>query len=221
MMDKYTTENRVNPLGALREREKMNHSEYENEASEVARQLPKGSRLGVIGSASFWGEDSKEICQAVGDRLAALEELVLITGGVTGVGEAVGRSFFNQREQLSFKPNTYHVLPRGYKVWDYGVTLFGGETMLDRREILGRLAPVYLAIEGGPGTVHEAEVAQAEGAVVVPICRTGGFSRDIYPKLVCPDLQVKDEWHLLSNSTTDVEKIGIAVGHIVEILLKS
>lgn len=41
------------------------------------------------------------------------------------------------------------------------MTLFAGSDMAERREILARLSPLYLAVEGGPGTVHEGRVAIA------------------------------------------------------------
>lgn len=197
----------------------MDGFQLENEVNEVALQFPTGPRLGVIGSGAFLGQDSHNICESVGSLIATIKDLVLITGGVPGVGETVGRSFINSRKRLSFRPNIFHILPRGFEEWNYGVTLFGGDSMLDRREILGHLAPVYLSIEGGPGTVHEAEVAQSRGAFVVPICRTGGFSGDIYPKLICPDSRIEQEWKLLSDKDSEIEEIGIAVRRIVAVLL--
>jgi predicted Rossmann-fold nucleotide-binding protein len=193
---------------------------YDREAEEITRQLPKGLRLAVIGSTSFWGHDSKEICRSVGTQLATLENLILLTGGVSGVGETLGRSFFGTRQQLAVVPNTYHILPRGYGSWDYGITLYGGASMAERREILGRIAQVYLSIEGGPGTMHETKVAQSRGATVVPIGRTGGFSNDIYNQLNCPDAKLISEWGLLNDSSASVELLNAAIRHIVEVLAR-
>jgi hypothetical protein len=198
----------------------MKPEEYDREAKVLGRRLPPGPRLAVIGSASYWGRDSRAICQSVGAWLATLEELVLLTGGVPGVGEGVGRSFFDVRRQFSMPPNTYHVLPDGSKPWDYGVTLFAGATMVDRREILGRLAPVYLSVEGGPGTAHEARVARSRGATLIPISRTGGYSQDIHPRLACPSPDVATEWRILGDGKVGVEEVALAVRRIVEVLAR-
>jgi len=64
----------------------------EEEATLVEAQIPPGFRVGVIGSASFWHEESEQICSDIGERLAGLNSLVLLTGGVPGVGECIGRA---------------------------------------------------------------------------------------------------------------------------------
>jgi len=90
--------------------------------------------------------------------------------------------------------------------------------MVGRREILGRLARVYVSIEGGPGTAHEARVAQAASAAVVPIGRTGGFSGDLYDQVCCPVPEAELEWRLLGDAGASAERIGIATRRIVDAL---
>ena len=192
----------------------MNPSLLDKDFEEVTRQIPFGPRLGIIGSASFWGKDSKNICAGIGVELAALEELVIITGGIPGVDEVVGRNFFNERRRLSLKPNTFHILPRGFVGWDYGVTLFGGDSFRDRRLILGRLASIYLAVEGGPALAHEARVVLRRGAQVIPVGRTGGASRDLFAKVQCPERRIESEWKLLNDGAAGIEKTGTAVRRI-------
>ena len=58
--------------------------------------------------------------------------------------------------------------------------------MHDRREVLGRLAKVYIVVEGGPGTRHEANVACAHGATLVPVGRSGGVASELYQDMPCP-----------------------------------
>jgi len=128
---------------------------FDQDATTLLAKLPAQPALIVIGSTSFWHGESAATCAAVGGLLASIEDLVLITGGMTGIGEGVGRSFFNSRRMASREPDVFHVLPRGCAAWNYGVTLFAGSDMAERREILERLSRLYLAIEGGPGTVHE------------------------------------------------------------------
>ena len=132
---------------------------FNQEATGLLAKLPAKPMLIVIGSTSFWHGESAATCAAVGGLLATIENLVLITGGMTGIGEGVGRSFFDSRRKAGREPEVFHVLPRGCAAWDYGVTVFAGSDMAERREVLARLSRIYLAIEGGPGTVHEGQVA--------------------------------------------------------------
>ena len=60
---------------------------YDAEAARIIAALPAGPRLAVLGSTSFWGADSEQFCRLIGDRLAQRSDLVLLTGGMTGVGE--------------------------------------------------------------------------------------------------------------------------------------
>src|SRR5262249_55982329 len=147
---------------------------FDREAQRVGALFPGGPRVVVVGSTSFWHGESESTCMQVGRLLAEIPRLVLITGGVEGVGGATGRSFFQACRESGQEPRVYHVLPEGEEVWDYGQTLFAGQDMTERREVLARLSDLYLAIEGGPGTVHEAAVACARNAVVVPVGRSGG-----------------------------------------------
>jgi predicted Rossmann-fold nucleotide-binding protein len=134
---------------------------YDREAESINARLPAGPRLVVIGSTSFWHGDSESICVQVGRLLATIPDLVLVTGGVEGVGETIGRGYHQSCREAGRAPRIYHVLPRGEETWDYGETLFAGDDMPQRREILGRLSRLNLAVEGGPGTAHEADVAGA------------------------------------------------------------
>ena len=197
----------------------MTPEQYDSEAEAIGRALPAGPKVAVIGSGIFWGHDTDEICTGIGVHLATIEDLVLITGGISGVGEAVGRSFFLARNRSRLAANTYQVLPRGSDEWDYGVTVTGGDTMEDRREILGRLSAVYIAVEGGPGTAHEARVAQARGATIVPVARTGGFSRELYAKIGCPSPRIALQWRLLDDSEADIGSLCLAVLQIIQLLI--
>jgi hypothetical protein len=91
----------------------MKPEDYENQARATGAQLAAGRRVGVIGSTSFWGKDSEEICEKAGRLLACVEEIVLLTGGMTGVAEVVGRSFCRARQLAGLAPSLYHILPNG------------------------------------------------------------------------------------------------------------
>ncbi len=90
---------------------------------------------------------------------------------MSGVADAVGRSFYVATRQSFGDSRVVHLLPVGCPPRPYGVTLYAGEDMYDRREVLGRLASLYVIVEGGPGTEHEALVCQSRGAVILPVGR--------------------------------------------------
>src|SRR3954469_12392406 len=147
---------------------------YDEEARRLEAVLPHGPRVAVLGSTDFWHADSEPTCSRIGRLLAGIPGLVLLTGGVEGIGEAVGRSFYQARLHAGQEPRVYHMLPEGEPAWDYGETLFAGSDMTERREILGRLSKLFVMVEGGPRAGHEANVATAHGAVIIPVGRSGG-----------------------------------------------
>ena len=73
----------------------------DNISSAIKSQLSANPSIVVIGSANFWGDDSEQICAAIGASLTKMKSLVLITGGVPVVGEEVGRSFYKTRKELA------------------------------------------------------------------------------------------------------------------------
>ena len=73
---------------------------YDAEALRVCAVLPSGPRLVVIGSTSFWGSDSQQLCEAIATDLAPTASLVAITGGMSGVGITFGRAFAGARRAV-------------------------------------------------------------------------------------------------------------------------
>ena len=184
---------------------------YDAEARRLDALLPPGLRVGVLGSTDFWHPDSERTCSEIGRLLAGMSGLVLLTGGVEGIGEAVGRSFFQARRNAGQEPRVYHVLPEGEPAWDYGETLFAGADMTERREVLGRLSALFVMVEGGPRAGHEAEVAAAHGAVVIPAGRSGGFAATLYGRLSRPPAVGADTWAVLGASGSTPEETAQAV----------
>jgi predicted Rossmann-fold nucleotide-binding protein len=158
-------------------------SRFDEDAARLAPALPLGRRLVMVGSTSFWGEDSPELCRQIAVRLAELAVLIAITGGMPGVGETFARSFAAERRRLGLPEHLYHLLPNGLGACDTGLTLFAGIDYEERREVLGRLGEVYVVVEGGPGTEHEVRVARRRGAAVIPVARSGGHAGEVYPGL--------------------------------------
>ena len=195
-------------------------TKFDEEATLVSARIPAGVRVAVIGSTSFWHDESEETCAEIGQRLAAFEGMVLLTGGVSGVGECIGRGFVEGCRTLGRIPSVIHVLPRGCAAWDYGITLFAGETMSERREILGRLAKAFIVVEGGPGSEHEATVAMTHGAVLVPVGRSGGLAGALYQGTVRPPFVDARAWETLGDSEAAPQMVAKAVMEIVESSLR-
>jgi hypothetical protein len=192
---------------------------FDQEARRITAMMPIGPRLAVLGSTDFWHSDSERTCVDVGRMLASVPGLVLVTGGVEGIGEAVGRSFFQARVDSGQEARVYHVLPIGEPAWDYGETLFSGSDMTERREVLGRLARLFMLIEGGPRSGHEVDVATSHGAIVIPVGRSGGFASALYSRMNCPPIIEPSTWAALGANESTPEQTARAAADAVQAFL--
>lgn len=192
---------------------------FDEMASLLGDLLPM-PRLGVIGSASCVHPDTEATCVAVGKSLASVCSLAVITGGRGGVGQVLSSSFFRTRVENHQAPNVYHLLPDGYPRPADGETLYVGPNMVERREVLGRVARVYLAIEGGPGTEYEANVALSNGAFLVPLGRSGGYSRQLFDMMSVPAGMAASDWRALAEEQIYPDKLANVVRTIVTTLLE-
>jgi hypothetical protein len=194
---------------------------YDREARRLEALLPHGPRVGVLGSTDFWHADSERTCSEIGRLLAGISGLVLLTGGTEGIGEAIGRSFFQARRDAGQEPRVYHVLPEGEEAWDYGETLFAGSDMTERREALGRLSRLFVMVEGGPRAGHEADVAVAQGAAIIPVGRSGGHAAALYDRIRCPPTIEAGTWAVLGASESRPEETARAVLRAVQASLEA
>jgi predicted Rossmann-fold nucleotide-binding protein len=190
---------------------------FDREAERIVALLPPGSRLAILGSASFHHPESQRFCQELGRALAEIPDLVLLTGGVRGVGEAVGRAFHRVFEVLDQVAPIFHVLPEGPYLWDYGQTLYTGTTMEHRREVLARLAGCYVVIEGGPGTEHEASVAATTGARVIPVGCYGGYAGTLWAQQAARPTIDGGIWRILGSVDSTVQDVADAVAKVVQL----
>jgi len=51
------------------------------------------------------------LIRSVGEHLATMEQVHVVTGGFYGVGEIVGRSYHEKRCQMGQPSHIWHVLP--------------------------------------------------------------------------------------------------------------
>jgi|GEM_PF-4029112 len=109
----------------------------------------------------------------------------------------------------------YHLLPTGFGPCDSGITIDAGNDFFERREVLGRLGQIYLMIEGGPGTEHEAQVAVSKDFPVIPVGRTGGHAKAFHQRAMRPGEIRPDHWKTLGNAEAPLEDVVAAVRTIV------
>jgi len=137
--------------------------------------IPKEFRIGLIGSTSFYSPLSAPLCVELG-KLLSLRKYVLLTGGMTGVQETVAESMLSH----SSDSKVFHLLPAGSVCCPNGITLVAGRNMEERRVILAQSCSLLVAIEGGPGTVDEIEIALSAQNTIVPVFCTGGASSGMF-----------------------------------------
>lgn len=193
--------------------------EYINPRNLTLPKLANKPRLCIIGSARLQHGESRDTCKYLGTWLAEqLPNLALLTGGVSGAGEGVGRSF-NKIRGNTLNSDVFHLVPYGSPRWDYGTTLFAGSNSLERRAILAASADAFIVIEGSSGTVHEAFLATARLATLIPIARLGGHAAVIYHQTPRPDKVSAELWEMLANTQVPVLDTVTAVVEIVKIYL--
>ncbi|MCJ8280315.1 MAG: macro domain-containing protein, partial [Rivularia sp. ALOHA_DT_140] len=116
----------------------LNHPQIteliQNSFSTTQNQIQNLSSNQTANLKSYWRDTSEAICKAAGRYLAKIDDLVMLTGGVTGIPEAVSRSFSTER--------VFHLQPKGSLPWDYGTNLYGGVDYRERRENLARMASI-------------------------------------------------------------------------------
>ncbi len=188
----------------------------DDEAASVVAAIADGPRLVVAGSASFWGADSRELCEMIAGELALIEPLVAVTGGRDGVGITFGKSFAAARTLASLPENLFHLLPCGLGPCECGVTLGAGIDFHERREILGRIGQVCLVIEGGPGTEDEATVALSREIPVIPLGRTGGHAGELFSQMECPKWAQNSNWAVLGDANATHHEVALTVRRLVQ-----
>ena len=77
---------------------------------QLDQKIPKGDHVYISGGTKFYSKNGEGISKEIGKQLANEEEVVLVTGGFYGVGETVGKSFFEQRERLKRPHGICHVV---------------------------------------------------------------------------------------------------------------
>ena len=232
----------LNPSRAKLESKRLLQQEMElaSLCIDATQKLPKGKHVYVCGGSKFFSKNGKAICREVGRALAKDESIILVTGGFFGVGETVGRSFFEEREHMQAPHGVCHIVAirddqdqssltrqnpdRTFTKVPYGDTLFYGSSVRQREMLTARVVDLCVLIEGGPGAAFVVQQYVWNGNLVVPVGATGGAASGMFnvPASIfdCPAKVSKSDWSVLSDSTASPMEVGVAVCRIVEVLKK-
>lgn len=127
----------------------------------------------VLGSTELHSSVSEELVPALVQGLVRRlgSRIALVTAGAPGVQRLFALSCGDGAVQV------WNVLPEGQSS-DYGVgqDVHAGTVREQCDAVFARLGDVYITLEGGPGVAAEAKMAEEQGALVVPLARTGGAS---------------------------------------------
>ncbi|KAH9513242.1 hypothetical protein Btru_034462 [Bulinus truncatus] len=194
----------------------------------------------VTGTSKIQNPRTEEVCRSIGQHLARLENLFVITGGCYGTSELVAKVFHEENEKKSSSSKVWHILPEQesqnvqehynqgadgtFALKDFGKTLICGNSLWEREAIAGRCFQICLLIEGGPHSAHEVEEFVWSDHIVVPVCCSNGspvgdtkVSDKMYqmPPGVC-----EKDWKCLNDPQTPPGDVGLAVSRVISGLLQ-
>ena len=203
---------------------------------EVLSKIPAiGKHIYISGGTTFFSEKGEEVCRELGRALAEYPEVVLVTGGFFGVGETVGKSFYDARLKAGLTPNVWHVTAvkdamdkssqtrqnkdGTFMQVPYGETVFVGDSVRERETLIGCTLHTCVLVEGGPGASYEAEQFAWNGGLVVPLKMTGGAASGIFglPESIfsCPTGASKSDWDLLGDTTATPSQVAESATRLV------
>lgn len=203
--------------------------------TDLKKNLPKGKLVYVTGGTKVSTTNNIAICQEFGKLLANQLDCVLITGGFYGVGEAVGKSFYKERQELEKPEGVIHIQatkdPQDHTMQarqnsdgcflpvPYGVTHFYCDTVRQRDMLIAKVIDLCILIEGGPSAAFEAHQFSWSGHTVVPVVSTGGAASGKFnapPGIFYKPHYVNDsDWSILSDSAATPSNVGAALVNIV------
>lgn len=202
---------------------------------QVEQNLPMGRLVYVSGSTKFFSHNGEEVSIELGKHLARDRNIVLVTGGFYGVGETVGRSFYEERKKLGWDDGVVHIQAvkddrdrsthtrqnsdGTFQPVPYGKTIFIGNSVRQREMITARSLDLCLLIEGGPGAAFEAHQFSWNDHTVIPIKVTGGAAGgkfNVPQTIFIKPAHVSDtEWTMLQDKKASPTDIAKAVASIV------
>jgi len=230
----------LNPKQAQRKLKEMvqQKAEVDKMCSLLAAKLPKGKHIYISGGTKFYSSCGEEICKELGRLLAQDPGIILVTGGFYGVGETVGRSFFDERGRMNLPHGICHVIairddqdksnqtrqcPDGtFLPVPYGNSVFFGDSVRQREMLTPKVIDTCILVEGGPGAAFEAQQFTWNGNRVIPVKVTGGAAGGSFnvPQAIFskPPNVLESDWSLLGSSEATPTEIAAAIVRIVRTL---
>ncbi|XP_015907178.1 uncharacterized protein [Parasteatoda tepidariorum] len=196
----------------------------------------------IIGGTNCISKNAEAFCINLGSELAKLKKLTLVTEGFFGAGEIVGKNFCEEKEILAKgKPKCicYHILPHrdcnvskrarqsedgSFEKIPYGRTLFYGNSIAERDDIVSSTFKTCILIEGGERSASLAEKFLWNDCTVIPIIfnnRSISSKMCLLASIKKPPLGVsKQDWCKLEQFNS-VEELAKTVKKIVFDLFKA
>eukprot|EP00933_Yihiella_yeosuensis_P035870 TRINITY_DN29508_c3_g1_i1.p1 TRINITY_DN29508_c3_g1~~TRINITY_DN29508_c3_g1_i1.p1 ORF type:complete len:463 (+),score=112.64 TRINITY_DN29508_c3_g1_i1:3-1391(+) len=177
----------------------------------------------ILGSSTFQGEESEELTKLIAEQFAKVlsPKTVFITSGRTGVEQGFVHHLQESTKELGSNLRVLNLICQGEtSSIKLGKAMqVGSATAAERRQILSQIADVYVTIEGGPGTSEEIRLANARGAAVVALQRSGGASAGLFgvPQDVLeqPVGANPDAWRLLADDAAELKASAEAAAQCV------
>lgn len=180
--------------------------ELQRTMTAVAEKLPRGVRICILGSSQLAYKENEELTQAIAKQLTDApggfaERIVVLTEGTGGVQEAFAKGLGKDFAKNRLFNLMHEGQGRGYGV---GKDIEAGADLVERFQLFAKIGHVYLCIEGGPGIAKQASIAQANGAIVVPLACSGGASSGMFnfpsSALQGPEWMDADIWKSLQTT---------------------
>lgn len=176
--------------------------------------------VAVLGSTKFKDPTNQDLVAAIARQIKEKcgPGVGYITGGMPGVQSTFA-------ENLDQDAPLWNLVPHGNASnFSVGEDIEVGHSAEEEKSVLGRLADIYITVEGGPGVAHEAKDAKERGAQLVPVIRSGGASSGMFDCdfLLKQPLYVEDaEWSSLQNHDSPIEESAGAVVKVVMMCVKA
>jgi len=180
----------------------------------------------IIGNLSSLDREKYSLCQKIGSYLAEADSTIaLVTDGLDGPGDLIGRSFFKIREK-----DVVHIIPERHTGCNefkpltkdkclinrlsYGKTILIGNSLEERDKIVGRVFNCCLLVGEDPSVENVVENFIFNDNYVIPIMCNQNSSLSNFNVNDIPQGIDEDQWTILRKEK-DPEKISKSILRIV------